>query len=142
MAFAIEISNAALQDAEEQVEYIRTTQRQPEAAERWWRGLLRAIFSLEDRPERCPLISEAGSFDFEVRHLLYYSHRIIFRITYDRAAVVILRVYHGRRRVLKPADAAETSDIETRSIQQAKKGLWARGTCRVTLSAVFDRLKR
>ena len=104
MAFQVEITEPALADAEEYVRFIREVRRQPEAAERWFRGLVRAIYSLEKLPERCPVIPEHEEFSFEIRHLIYFSHRIIFRVEGDRNRVVVLRVYHGSRQGLAEGD--------------------------------------
>jgi len=67
-------------DAEDYVRFICDVGKGPEAAERWFRGLVQAIYSLEELPERCPLIPEQNEFVMEIRHLTYHSHRIIFRV--------------------------------------------------------------
>ncbi len=48
MAFRIDLTEPALVDAEEYVLFICDVQKEPEAAERWFRGLVQAIYSLED----------------------------------------------------------------------------------------------
>ena len=68
------------------------------------RGLVQAIYSLEDSPERCPEIPERDEFSFEVRHLLYFSHRIVFRVEREKNRVVIFRVYHNSRQGLTESD--------------------------------------
>lgn len=104
MAFRVDIAEPALVDAEEYVLFIRDIQKEPEAAERWFRGLIQAIYSLEDLPERCAVIPEQDEFLFEIRHLIYFSHRIIFRVHAESARVVVYRVYHGSRGSLSRAD--------------------------------------
>lgn len=104
MAFQVDITEPALADAEDYVQFIREVRKQPEAAVRWFRGLVRAIYSLEKLPERCPVIPEQEDFSFEIRHLIYLSHRIIFRVDVDKNRVVIFRVYHGARQGLAEAD--------------------------------------
>ena len=104
MAFQVDITEPALADAEDYVRFIREVRKQPEAAERWFRGLVRAIYSLEELPERCPVIPEREDFSFEIRHLIYFSHRIIFRVERDRNRVVVFRVYHGSRQALAEGD--------------------------------------
>lgn len=89
-------------DAEEYVRFIRETNLEPEAADRWFRGLVQAIYSLEELPERCPVIPEQAAFPFELRHLIYFSHRIIFGI--ERERVLVYRVYHGAQRGLTAID--------------------------------------
>jgi hypothetical protein len=80
LAFQVDITEEALGDAEEYVRFIRDVKKEPESAERWFRGLVQAIYSLEDLAERCPVIPEQDEFPFEIRHLIYFSHRIIFRV--------------------------------------------------------------
>ena len=92
MAFRFDITEPALADAEEYVRFIREVRKEPEAAERWFHGLAQAIFSLEDLPERCPVIPEQVEFSFEIRHLLYFSHRIIFCVERAAERVVVYRV--------------------------------------------------
>ena len=104
LEFLVEITEPALLDAEEYVQFIREVKGEPDAAERWFRGLMAAIFSLEEIPERCPLIPERASFPFEVRHLIYFSHRILFKVQPDIRRVVVYRVYHGSRLRLQYRD--------------------------------------
>jgi plasmid stabilization system protein ParE len=100
LAFQIDITEPALADADDYVRFVRDVKKAPEAAERWFRGLVQAIYSLEDAPERCPAIPEQEEFTGEIRHLIYFSHRIIFRVELETKRVVIYRVYHGSRQKL------------------------------------------
>jgi len=84
--------------------FIRDFRKEPEAAERWFRGLVQAIYSLEELPERCPLIPERREFPFEIRHLVYYSLRIVFRIEDGANRVVVYRAWHGSKRALSSED--------------------------------------
>ncbi|HLX85134.1 MAG TPA: type II toxin-antitoxin system RelE/ParE family toxin [Terriglobales bacterium] len=63
-------------------------------------GLKRAIASLAEMPERCPLARENKEFSFEVRNLLYgrkpHVYRVVFTVEGD--TVYILHIWHGRRR--------------------------------------------
>jgi plasmid stabilization system protein ParE len=95
LGFQVDITEPALADAEDYVRFIRDVRKEPEAAERWFRGLIQAIYSLEELPERCPMVPEHEEFSFEIRHLIYFSHRIIFRVELETKRVVIYRVYHG-----------------------------------------------
>ncbi len=104
MAFQIDITNPALADAEDHVRFIREVNREPTAAEKWFRGLIQAIYSREDFPGRFLVIPEHEEFPLEIRHLIYFSHRIIFRLDSPNQRVIILRIYHGavvrsRRRI-------------------------------------------
>lgn len=104
MDYKVEITDSALEDAEEYVQYIRLEKKEPGAAERWFRGLVSIILSLETLPARCARIPEAEEFSVELRHLIYYSHRIIFHVDSKRKKVKVLRVYHGARRPLRQPD--------------------------------------
>lgn len=81
-----------------------TVRKDPEAAERWFRGLIHAIYSLEELPERCPVIPEQAEFSFEIRHLVYFSHRIIFRVDPTAKRVIVYRVSHGSKQGLGPEE--------------------------------------
>ncbi|MEO8127222.1 MAG: type II toxin-antitoxin system RelE/ParE family toxin [Bryobacteraceae bacterium] len=100
MAFQIDITEPALIDAEDYVRFIRDVKKEPEAAEKWFRGLVQAIHSLEEAPERCPAVPEQDEFPLEIRQLLYFSHRVIFRVERESRRVVVYRVYHGGRQRL------------------------------------------
>jgi plasmid stabilization system protein ParE len=104
LAYRVKISDSALIDAEDYVEFIRQTKREPKAADRWFRGLVSAVFSLADLPLRCPLIPETDDFPFELRQLIFHSHRIVFRLDEAGKTVEILRVYHGSRKKISPDD--------------------------------------
>jgi plasmid stabilization system protein ParE len=104
LEFLVDIAEPAVVDAEDYVRFIRDVRKEPEAAVRWFRGLVQAIYSLEDLPERCPVIPEQEEFSFEIRHLIYFSHRIIFRVEREKKRVVIYRVYHGSRQSLAEGD--------------------------------------
>ena len=104
MAFQVDITETALTDAEEYVRFIRRNGSDPNAADRWFRGLGEAINSLGELPERCPMIPEQEDFSLELRHLIYYSHRIIFRVQQDANRVIVYRVYHGSRREIDVGD--------------------------------------
>ena len=103
MVFQVDITEPALADAEEYVRFIRDVRKEPEAAEQWFRGLVGVIYSLEELPERCPF-PEQEEFSFEIRYLIYFSHRIIFRVERETSRVVIYRVYHGSRQTLAQGD--------------------------------------
>jgi plasmid stabilization system protein ParE len=59
LPYRVRITDAALADARDYVRFVRDVKKEPAAAERWYRGLLEAVFSLEELPSRCPLIPEA-----------------------------------------------------------------------------------
>ena len=53
------------------------------------------ISTLEDSPERCPLVPENELLGTAYRHLLYGKYRTIFKVIGSR--VIIMRVLHGSR---------------------------------------------
>ncbi len=107
MAYRVDISRPAVEDAEAAYLWMRETS--PEKAAEWFAGLMGAIFSLESMPERCPLAPESREFVIEVRQLLYgkrlNSYRVLFSVSYDNEAdenvVRIYRIRHGAQRRLK-----------------------------------------
>ena len=102
MASRVDITDPALADAEEHVRFLVETRKEPKAAAQWLEGLAAAAGTLEQVPERCPRIPEADDFDSEIRHLIYFSHRIVFGLDRKRRVVTIYRIYHGARRNLAP----------------------------------------
>lgn len=100
--------------AEAQVEDIvfRMMGRNPNYAERWRDGLEQAAVSLETFPRRCPFAHENDTFPYEVRQLLYASHRILFTLIDgdgdgEDDTVRILHVRHQAQRWLDEEDKAE-----------------------------------
>jgi len=57
--------------------------------------LEKKIYSLEDFPDRHPLIPENEFFGTDYRHLIYKKHRIVYRIL--NKSVFILRIFHGAK---------------------------------------------
>jgi len=104
LAFRVDITEAALADAEDFVEYVRRKKRDTVGAERWWNGLLDALFSLERRPGRGSLVIEAALRTRGLRQILYQSHRIVFDLDEPREIVRVLRIYHASRRELRQRD--------------------------------------
>ncbi len=97
--YRINITDTAREEAETYAAFILEKSNDSVASDRWWNGLLDAILSLESLPASCTRIPEQPNFDFPLYQLLYFSHRIIFRI--DGDVVRILRVYHTAARPLR-----------------------------------------
>lgn len=104
MEFRTEITESAEKDIDEA--YLWFYEQSPSAADKWFRGLCRAIFSLGEMPARCPVAPESRDIDREVRQLLYGKKRQMFRILYEirGEAVYVLRVRHAARAYLEPGD--------------------------------------
>jgi toxin ParE1/3/4 len=75
-----------------------------DAALEWYRGIKTAILSLEERPNRCPLMRKKD----QLRHLLYGRkpnvYRVIYRVLEKQKQVEVLHIRHVARRKLKPTD--------------------------------------
>jgi toxin ParE1/3/4 len=71
------------------------------AALKWYRGLKRAVLSLEEQPERCPVTRE----DSKLRNLLYgrkpHVYRLIYRIRKNENQIDVLHIRHGAMRQFK-----------------------------------------
>jgi plasmid stabilization system protein ParE len=82
------------------------SRQSPSHAARWHAGLLAAIRSLANGPDRCPLADEAADLGRELRELLYGRRRNVYRIlfTIDGQTVNILRVRHAAQNRLAPGD--------------------------------------
>jgi plasmid stabilization system protein ParE len=108
MAYSVELTPRAAADADRATEYIR--QSAPEAAQRWFDGLMAAVLSLEEMPRRCPLAPEAERLGIELRQLLYGNrggrYRIVFRLYEDVQPPVVrmLAIRHGARERLTRED--------------------------------------
>lgn len=74
------------------------------AALRWYRGLKKAILSLEVHPDRWPATHENAN----LRHLLYgYKgdiYRVVYRISEKHRQVDVLHIRHGGRRRFRASD--------------------------------------
>jgi hypothetical protein len=97
--YEVKIAGPALAEAEAYIQYIQQQSHDDYAAQAWWDGLLEAILSLEVLPGRCSLIPERFRIKQELRHLLYASHRIIFRT--QPGKVTVLRIYHTAQSPLR-----------------------------------------
>lgn len=88
----------ALAEALDAAEYI--AHRAPRNAKRWFTGLEKAIASLETFPKRCGVARESNFLGEELRHYIYKSHRIIFRVEEVARIVRILHIRHSKRRAI------------------------------------------
>jgi plasmid stabilization system protein ParE len=96
MAYLVKVTLRAERDLASLYEEIHA--EHSAAALRWYRGLKKAILSLEERPTRCPVTRERA----QLRHMLYgrkpHVYRILFNIVGDTVNVIHIR--HGRRKPL------------------------------------------
>jgi hypothetical protein len=84
MAYRVDISPSALADAE--AAYLKIKElSSPASAGQWYEGLLKAIFSLENFPLRCPIAPESKEIGKELRQLLYGKRGRIYKIFFATA---------------------------------------------------------
>ena len=97
MAFRVLVDPVALVEAEEA--YLWLLERAPREARAWFDGLWKAIESLRDMPNRCPIAAESIALERSIRQLLFGKppdvYRVLFVVVNDE--VRILRIRHGAR---------------------------------------------
>jgi plasmid stabilization system protein ParE len=96
------VTEPADRDIQEAFEWWRDHRSSEEAA-RWYDQIVRAIETLREAPERCPLARESELHPKGLRELHFGvsrrpTHRIVFTI--DGDTVIVLRVRHSARRDL------------------------------------------
>lgn len=95
MAFQVEITPIAEAQIEQAYRWYR--ELNPEFADRWFRGLMNAIATLQEKPQRCALAVEHEIFPEQVRQLLYGKSKNIYRVLFmiREQTVYILYVRHS-----------------------------------------------
>ena len=100
MPYRVEITARAERDLADI--YGRILAENSPQAEKWFNGMARAMYSLEQYPKRAPMTPENRN----LRHLLYgkkpYIYRVIFKIDVKTSTVYILHIRPpGRDRMKK-----------------------------------------
>jgi plasmid stabilization system protein ParE len=99
--------------AEAQIEqaYQWYREHNTEFADRWFRGLMNAIATLQEKPQRCALAVEHEIFPEEVRQLLYGKSKNIYRVlfTIRDTTVYVLYVRHSAQ---APLTLDDLDDLE------------------------------
>lgn len=95
MAFQVEITPIAEAQIEQAYRWYR--ELNPEFADRWFRGLMNAIATLQEKPQRCALAVEHEIFPEQVRQLLYGKSKTIYRVLFmvREQTVYILYMRHS-----------------------------------------------
>ncbi len=91
MAFQVEITPIAEAQIEQAYRWYR--ERNPEFADRWFRGLMNAIATLQEKPQRCSLAVEHEIFSEEVRQLLYRNAKNVYRVLFTIRGTTVHVVY-------------------------------------------------
>jgi len=112
MAFRVEISPEAFGNLGAIAAHIQQ-HGSFESAERWFNGIVIAIRSLGEMPNRCPLAGESDNLQTEVRLLLHGKrsrrYKVYFAIHHESATV---RVFHIRHWARKPVEKSELEELE------------------------------
>lgn len=112
MGYRVDLTPRAVSDIQESFEYI--DQAAPTRSKGWLLGLMDAVYTLGDMPERFAVAPESEGLGREIRQALYGKrsgvYRIMFRI-YEEAGgegvVRVICVRHSSRDRLKPEDLDE-----------------------------------
>ena len=108
MKYRVVVQRLAKQDL--WVAYQRAATRAPVTALRWLDRFERALQTLDERPDRCPLAHESAKVAVDVRVLLFgrtpHIFRVLFTVTED--SVRILRIRQAQRRYLTRSELKET----------------------------------
>lgn len=109
MTFQVEITSIAQAQIEQSYRWYR--ERNPEFADRWFRGLMNDIASLQQKPQRFALAVEHDIFPEQVRQLLYGKSKNIYRVlfTIREQTVYILYVRHSAQ---APLTVDDIDDLE------------------------------
>jgi plasmid stabilization system protein ParE len=99
MKYTVVVSEPAERELEESARWWEEN-RSREQSLRWYKGFLKAIRSLSQNPERCPLARENELFAADIRELHYGlgsrpTHRAVFTLLSD--IVLVLTVRHVAR---------------------------------------------
>jgi plasmid stabilization system protein ParE len=95
MTFQVEITSRATAQIEQAYSWYR--EQTPDFADRWFKGLVNAIATLQEQPRRCTLAIEHKIFPEEVRQLLHGKSKHIYRVlfTIRDTTVYLLYVRHS-----------------------------------------------
>jgi plasmid stabilization system protein ParE len=104
MTFQVEITPIAESQIEQAYRWYR--EHNPEFADRWFRGLMNAIATLQENSQRCALAIEHEIFSEEVRQLLYGKSKGMYRVifTVRETTVYVLYVRHSAQTPMTKGD--------------------------------------
>ena len=107
MAFQVETTKSA--ELQIETAYLWLKKRNPTYADEWFKGLMNAIASLQEKPRRCSLAKENEVFVEEVRQLLYGKSRNRYRVLFTiRGNIVyVLFVRHTSQALLTENDIGD-----------------------------------
>jgi len=95
MAFQVRLTQHAKDEIDTAYSWLR--ERNSDYADKWFRELMNAIATLQEKPKRCSIAPERDEFAKEIRQLMYgksrNKYRILFAVRED--AVFVLHVRHS-----------------------------------------------
>jgi plasmid stabilization system protein ParE len=93
MTFQVRLAQRAKTEIDEAYSWLK--ERNPDYADKWFRGLMNNIATLQEKPRRCAIAPEADSFNEEIRQLIYgqakNKYRILFAIREDTVFIIHIR---------------------------------------------------
>jgi plasmid stabilization system protein ParE len=100
--YKIEVTEIAAAEIDSAYQWIN--ERAPDAADRWYDGLMAALRSLRQNPRRCARLFTTDFVELEIRQLVYGRRRGRYRVlfTIDGDTIRVLRVRHGARARIRP----------------------------------------
>jgi toxin ParE1/3/4 len=109
MVYRVDLARNA--EAEIEQLYLWVVERAPQPGANWFSGLERAILTLDQHPDRCPIAPESIDPDHPVRVLSYGRKPHVYRVffTVDHNARIV-RVVHVRRGARQRPTADELRD--------------------------------
>src|SRR5713101_2330994 len=101
MKYKVVVSEPAKAEADEAYAWIY--HYSPARAQKWFNGLVKAIGSLDEQPDRYPYAPEAELFHKEIRQKLYGKRRGVYRVLFEirQDVVEVLHIRHAARRFLE-----------------------------------------
>ncbi len=95
MTYRVIITQAALDDVEQFLDYLIDDQQAPLTAERWWNKALGRVLTLKEHPHRCPYAPENSLRDYTIRAMRVDSHLFLYRVCDEEAVVEVFGFRHG-----------------------------------------------
>lgn len=97
MKYGLHISTAAERDIEEAADYIENVLKNPQAADALLDAIDEVLPSLQENPQRVPVVSEPVLRTWEIRSIKIKNYLVLFRVDDENASVVIVRFLYAKR---------------------------------------------
>ena len=97
MQYKVELTEPAVLDLEEIMQYLSGTLREPNAAKNLLRAIQQELDALHQMPERHPMIPEDILPETAIRRLFVKNYTVFFTVNSATATVSVLRILYSRR---------------------------------------------